>query len=116
MTPTTIDPSVITQFINALPLSTSVKDALVNIVAVGSALFFGVQAMMSRLPVASADSPTWYKNVYGILARFSLNVGKNSPMPADGAAPALGLVPVHPVQQPTLTGTKVVETAPVKAS
>ena len=114
MTPTTIDPSVITQFINALPLSVSVKDALVNIVAVGSAVFVGVQAMLSRMPVANADSPTWYKNLYGVLARYSLNVGKNSPIPADGAAPALGLVPVHPVQQPSPTGTKLVETAPVK--
>jgi len=115
MNPTTIDPTAITHIINMLPLSASVRETLANIVAIGTALIAGVQGVMMALPVATASSPIWYKNLFGTLARLSLNLGKNAPVPANGDAPAGGLVPVHPVQQPTLTGTKIVETAPVKA-
>ena len=56
--------------------------------------------IMPYLPVASANSPGWYRIAYGLTARITGSRANNAPMPPAGAEPAGGLVPTPPALKP----------------
>jgi hypothetical protein len=67
--------------------------------------------IMPFLSVPTAVSSGWYRVVYGVLARVTGNYHNNAPVTVYGA-PAGGIVPVHEVQQPSVTGRALIDTLP----
>jgi hypothetical protein len=110
MTPTP-DPSL-TTLLTSLGLGHYAAGIASLVALVGTIL----PQIMPFLTVPTAASSGWYRVVYGVLARVTGNYHNNSPVTVAGP-PAGGIVPVHAVQQPSVTGRALIATlpGPVKA-
>jgi len=67
--------------------------------------------IMPFLAVPTATSSGWYRVLFGVLARATGNYHNNAPVTV-GGPPAGGIVPVHEVQQPSVTGRALISTLP----
>jgi len=105
--------AAISVLLHAVGFGNPVVGAAVTLLGIAGPIV--LPQLMQVLPVADANSPFWYKLVFGILARTTGNTGHNAPIPpsllfAGGIVPSPPAIP-KPVPPPAPSALAVAAVA-----